>query len=738
MRATTRRAHELTLESVPTAGLRTFHKNPRQGNVAVLVNSLRVNGQYKPIVVNRGTHTGRECEVLAGNHTLIAAREAGWEDISVVWVDVDEDHAARIVAADNRVADLGTYDEAVLADLLGGLPSLEGTGYADSDLAALLGGGDGDASAGAPRRTLAERFGVPPFSVLDARQGYWRERKQAWIGLGLRSEVGRGADLLDLRPASRLQAATRNGPERQAVVEEDLPPGTSVFDPVLTELLVRWYSAPGHRVLDPFAGGSVRGLVSARLGRSYTGVDLRPEQVAANEEAAADWLERGLLGEEAPEAPASLGPDDLTPVELHGGHWVKRDDLFAIPGGAGGKVRTCLTLARGADAGLITAGSRQSPQVNIVAGVAAALGLPCRVHVPAAKGGLTPELAAAQATGAEIVEHRPGHNSVIIARAREDAAARGWTEIPFGMECAEAVAATAAQVANLPADAKRLVVPVGSGMSLAGILSGLAAAGRDLPVLGVKVGADPSKRLDRYAPGWRERAELLDSPLDYHQHAPVTELGALRLDPVYEAKCLPFLQEGDVLWVVGCRETELAAAPAERPRWLVGDSRNLAELLPAEEPPADLLLTCPPYFDLEVYSDDPADLSRAADYAAFLDLYGECLAAATARMAPSAFAAIVTGAVRDKRGMVLDLPADTTRIMERLGWRLYQDAMLVTPVGSASVRASRYFTALRKLVRVHQSVAVYHRGELERVRAWPTAEAGEVAEPNPDAEAVPA
>lgn len=466
MRATARRAHELTLESVPTAGLRTFHKNPRQGNVAVLVNSLRVNGQYKPIVVNRGTHTGRECEVLAGNHTLIAAREAGWEDISVVWVDVDEDHAARIVAADNRVADLGTYDEAVLADLLGGLPSLEGTGYADSDLAALLGGADADSSA-ERRRTLAERFGVPPFSVLDARQGYWRERKQAWLGLGLRSEVGRGADLLDLRPASRLQAATRNGPERQAVVEEDLPPGTSVFDPVLTELLVRWYSAPGHVVLDPFAGGSVRGLLAAHLGRSYVGVDLRQEQVTANEEAAEEWAGNGLLPAEGP-----------------------------------------------------------------------------------------------------------------------------------------------------------------------------------------------------------------------------------------------------------------------APRWLVGDSRQLGELLPAEEPAADLLLTCPPYFDLEVYSDDPADLSRAADYPAFLELYGECLAAASARMAPNAFAAIVTGAVRDKRGMVLDLPADTTRIMERLGWRLYQDAMLITPVGSASVRAARYFTALRKLVRVHQSVAVYHRGELERVRDWPSAEAGEVAEPS--------
>lgn len=738
MAAPTRaRTHELELERVPVAGLRTFHKNPRRGKVDSIVQSLRVNGQYKPIVVNRGGATGRPCEVLAGNHTLIAAREAGWEDVAVVWVDVDDDAAARIVAADNRTADLGDYDEAILAELLGDLPSLEGTGYTADDLGALLGGGDGPAGGpGANARTLVERFGVPPFSVLDARQGYWRDRKQAWLGLGLRSEVGRDTDLAYTRGAAKLSASkgTNRAVDHKAIPDDDVQSGTSVFDPVLTELLVRWYSAPGHRVLDPFAGGSVRGLISARLGREYLGVDLRPEQVAANDAAAAEWAGRGLLGDSGaePAEVATYGPDDLTPVELHGGHPVKRDDLFRVAGGAGGKVRTCLTLARTADAGLVTAGSRQSPQVNIVAGIAATLGLPCRVHVPAAKGGLTPELSAAKAAGAEIVEHRPGYNTVIVARAREDAETLGWTEIPFGMECWEAVRATAAQVRNLPADATRLVVPVGSGMSLAGILTGLDEVDSDLPVLGVIVGADPTERLDAYAPaGWRERCELIASPLDYHQHAPATELGTLSLDPVYEAKCLPFLREGDALWVVGCRETAAALPPAGAPRWVTGDARAIRELVPADEL-HDLMLTCPPYFDLEVYSDDPADLSRAGDYAGFLVDYEACLAAAADRMAPDAFAAIVTGPIRDKRGFVLDLPADTSRIMERLGWRLYQDAVLITSVFSAAVRAGQ-FGKLRKLVRVHQSVGVYHRGDLSRVRGWPPPECGEVVDAEPEA-----
>jgi 1-aminocyclopropane-1-carboxylate deaminase/D-cysteine desulfhydrase-like pyridoxal-dependent ACC family enzyme len=244
---------------------------------------------------------------------------------------------------------------------------------------------------------------------------------------------------------------------------------------------------------------------------------------------------------------------ELTPIEEHGGYPVKRDDYYCIAGVRGGKVRTCWALAQGAN-GLVTAGSRQSPQVNIVAHIARRLGVPCRVHVPWAKGALTPELLSAQACGAEIVMEKPGYNSVIVSRASKDAALRGWTLIPFGMECAEAVKQTSAQVEPVPG-VKRVVIPVGSGMSLAGLLNGLKLKGLYIPVLGVVVGADPVKRLDRFAPGWRKACELVPAGMDYHNHASTTRLGDLELDPVYEAKCLRFLKAGDLLWVVGIRES---------------------------------------------------------------------------------------------------------------------------------------------------------------------------------------
>ncbi|MFC0546920.1 DNA methyltransferase [Kutzneria chonburiensis] len=432
--------------------------NPRRGDVGVLVDSIEANGFYGAVVAQLSTGY-----VLAGNHRLMAAREHGLTVLPVVWVDVDDEAALRILLVDNRSNDLADYDQDALAVLLAGLEDLAGTGYAEHELAALLEPSEPPDSApdDVPRQSLAERFGVPPFTLLDARRGYWRDRKAAWLSLGLRSELGRSGGLTgSFDDAARAKAAY-NG---QAPTGASWEAGTSIFDPVLAELLLRWYTAPGTAVLDPFAGGAVRGLVAARLGRRYTGVELRAEQVEANGQAAVDWMGRGLL---------------------------------------------------------------------------------------------------------------------------------------------------------------------------------------------------------------------------------------------------------------------TAAAP----QWIVGDARDIRALVPnTASGTYGMLFTCPPYFDLERYSDDPADLSTAASYEQFLDGYTDALAAATDRMTDNAFAAIVTGAVRDRHGYVLDLPADTSRIMAGLGWRLYQDAVLATPTGSAGLRAASAFLKSRKLARVHQMVAVYHRGDIGAVRSWPAPEVGEVLE----------
>jgi DNA modification methylase len=492
----------------------------------------------------------------------------------------------------------------------------------------------------------------------------------------------------------------------------NMAPGTSIFDPVLCELVYRWFCPPGGLVLDPFAGGSVRGIVAAKLGRRYIGVDLRAEQIAANVQ---QW--RGLDQRSFVAArPADCLPD-LTPVERVGDIAVKRDDLFAVAGVRGGKVRTCWALAQGAT-GLVTAGSRASPQVNIVAHIAARLGLPCRVHCPT--GELSPEVAAAQAVGAEVIQHKAGYNNVIIARAREDAQARGWTEIPFGMECAEAIAQTRRQVRNLPPDATRIVVAVGSGMSLAGILRGLADPALSPygdappPVLGVVVGADPTKRLDEYAPPrWRDMVRLVPSGSDYHDAAAETRLGSIDVDPYYEAKALAHLRAGDVFWTVGIRQTAVSTASPD-PQWIVGDALNVAAL--AEGVAADLVFSCPPYADLERYSDDPLDLSTL-DYPAFRDKYRAIVAACVGLLKPDRFACFVVGDVRDRKGFYRRFVSDTEQAFEDAGARLYNEAILVTATGSLPVRVGRQFEAGRKLGKTHQNVLVFCKGDPKRATA---------------------
>lgn len=135
------------LQAFAPSELALYHRNPNLGNVPKIVASLRAHGQYKPVVVNRGTHTGRPNEVLAGNHTLKAIRDLleaepddeRWRTIDGYVIDVDDDQAARIVLVDNKTAEDGFgYDQEVLADLLGGLPDLEGTAFTADEYSDLL------------------------------------------------------------------------------------------------------------------------------------------------------------------------------------------------------------------------------------------------------------------------------------------------------------------------------------------------------------------------------------------------------------------------------------------------------------------------------------------------------------------------------------------------------------------------------------------------------------------------
>jgi DNA modification methylase len=144
-----------------------------------------------------------------------------------------------------------------------------------------------------------------------------------------------------------------------------------------------------------------------------------------------------------------------------------------------------------------------------------------------------------------------------------------------------------------------------------------------------------------------------------------------------------------------------------RPRWVVGDSVQVRELAKVE---ADLIFSCPPYGDLEVYSDDPRDLSTL-DYPAFVEKYRKIVAGSLAQLKNDRFACFVVGDLRDKKGFYRRFVADTEQAFVDAGAQLYNEAILVTAIGSLSIRAGRTFSSTRKLGKTHQNVLVFCKGD---------------------------
>ena len=125
------------------------------------------------------------------------------------------------------------------------------------------------------KRNLAEMFGTPPFSIIDARQGYWTKRKQEWKALGIKSEASR-EDIQTFNNEAFQSGRYSNSFDTLSEV--------SIFDPALCEIMYKWFNTENGDILDPFAGGSVRGIVAHKLGFNYWGNDLRQEQIDANYE----------------------------------------------------------------------------------------------------------------------------------------------------------------------------------------------------------------------------------------------------------------------------------------------------------------------------------------------------------------------------------------------------------------------------------------------------------------------
>lgn len=130
----------------------------------------------------------------------------------------------------------------------------------------------------------------------------------------------------------------------------------------------------------------------------------------------------------------------------------------------------------------------------------------------------------------------------------------------------------------------------------------------------------------------------------------------------------------------------------------------------------DFLLTCPPYGSLEIYSDDPADISNMSDDE-FDQTYCEILKNTVEMLKEDRFAAVVVGNYRDKKGYLRDLVGLTVKAMENAGARYYNDFVIVTPIGSLPIRAGKAFQSSRKMGRTHQYCLCFVKGDPKKATA---------------------
>lgn len=798
-------------EWVPILALHPWDKNPRNHKVETVAKSMLRFGYGAPAI-------GRleDKEVIAGHGRIKSANlirewgktgklrypgdppkedtlevtnaaagdirrivEKGEIPCRYMPLTLGEAHAYAL--ADNQLG--GEWDDTALGlavrELREQKVDLTGLGWTADELADII-NPDRDGGSGGP--SLQERFLVPPFTVLDARQGYWKDRKRSWIALGIKSELGR----LTLGPRSQpgsesgrwaykagtnpknlaLRTLGKDGgahfarkdagdqalhrssnqqveghifksdsgrdPDYYAqkrAVEVQLgreitteefqakyyvnaqdgsglsASGTSVFDPVLCELAYRWFCPPTGKILDPFAGGSVRGVVACWLGRSYVGIDLSAEQVEANRQ---QWKE---ISERRPSEPLPtlLGPGDpvrLDVVALDEARdvIVARDDR--LPGGTKRRALGTL-LKRWAE----KTGQKEFIYASPVFGYAQiALALACRdlglkatVFV-AKRSQLHPRTQAAKDAGCNVVEIEAGRLTVLEARAREYAAAHNGYLIPFGLDTDEFIDALAAVARGAVEKPPTEVWAVaGSGVVSRALQRAWPNAKHHAVVVGThraNIGT---------ATGY-------EAPEDFEKDAK---------DPPpfpscsnYDAKAWAFIKAhaapGALFWNVAADESlspVARAASLGTPEWRVGSAKDVLEGEVVEE--YDEVFTCPPYGDLEVYSEDPNDLSFIAsqDRSRFLTEYREIIRRATARLKQDRFAVIVVGDYRDSRGFYSNFVSETIAAFEAAGLSYYNEAILVTTAGSLPIRMGRQFAAGRKLGKMHQNVLVFVKGD---------------------------
>lgn len=180
----------------PLDNIKPYPRNARTHpaeQITLLAALFKRHGVDQPIVVDD------DGIILKGHGRLLAAIEAGLNHFPVVQrIGMSDAEKRALRIEDNQVGLMSSWDMELIQSEIAIL-------RAEDYPVALLGFGDVEliqfeATPGPSGRlsvgNLSDRFGIPPFTTLNAREGWWQDRKRAWLSLGIQSELGRGENLL--------------------------------------------------------------------------------------------------------------------------------------------------------------------------------------------------------------------------------------------------------------------------------------------------------------------------------------------------------------------------------------------------------------------------------------------------------------------------------------------------------------------------------------------------------------
>jgi len=291
---------------VKPSTLKPWDRNPRRNDSAARKLALLIiaHGFRDPLVVWKGKKT-----ILAGHTRWKAAKYLGMQNVPCLeQVFATKADAEEYAIADNRASEYAEWDDNLLADILLERDDIETaarqTGFEQQEIRglqqALTDSGDYSGGATEPNK-LVKEHGAPPFSVLDARQGYWKQRKEWWLKKGIYTATSRGGLVATVAHTSIINRGRQGS-------------GGSIFDPVLCELMYNWFLPKGGSILDPCAGEAVKGMVAGFLGYKYCGVELRKDQVLENRALAKQHQMSGvswLIGDSLTEIPLIKNTFDM-------------------------------------------------------------------------------------------------------------------------------------------------------------------------------------------------------------------------------------------------------------------------------------------------------------------------------------------------------------------------------------------------------------------------------------------